>query len=192
MIDALDLLAPVFKGETSKRGEPDEERTHLDSVPASSFMRKNFPTAEAGTPLGKVIDSILRTRSAVVVEKEGKLAGIVSPGDVLKLLGKEVKGAYVTVSGIEDEDDALKDVVYGEIEKSLKKINRIYPVNYLVVHVDRYGTGKRVKYLIKTRLATGRGFFFAQSHEWDVTKAVKVVLASLEEEVIKRKEKFGF
>jgi len=192
MIDALDLLGPVFKGETSKRGEPDEERTHLDSVPASSFMRKDFPVAEAGTPLGKVIDSIVRTGSAVVVEKEGKPAGIVTPGDVLKLLGKEVKGAYVTLSGIEDADEFVKDVVYGEIETSLKKINRIYPVNYLVVHVDKYGTGKRVKYLIKTRLATGKGFFFAQSHEWDVTKAIKVVLASLEEEVIKRKEKFGF
>jgi len=192
MIDAVDLLGPIVKGETNKRGEPDEERTHMDSVPASTFMRKNFPVAEANTPLGKVVDSILRTQSAVVVERDGKLLGIVTPGDVLKLLGKEVKGAYVTVSGMEDEDDMVKDVIYGEIEACLKKINRIYPVNYLVVHADRYGTGKKTKHLIKVRLATDRGFFFAQDHDWDLTKAMKGVLANLEKEVIKRKEKFGF
>ncbi|MCJ7816794.1 MAG: CBS domain-containing protein [Candidatus Aenigmarchaeota archaeon] len=192
MIDTLDLLSPIVKGEISKRGEPDEERTHLDSVPASSFMRRNFPTAEAVTPLGKVVDSIVRTQSAVVVERNGKLMGIIAPGDVLKLLGKEVKGAYVTISGIEDEDDLVKSVVYDEIEASLKKINKIYPVNYLVVHADRYGIGKKTKHLIKTRLATGKGFFFAQDHDWDLTKAIKGVLANLEKEVIKRKEKFGF
>ncbi len=192
MIDALDLLTPIVKGEITKRGEPDEERTHMDSVPASSFMRRNFPTAEANTPLGKVVDLIVGSQSAVVVERDGKLLGIVTPGDVLKLLGKEVKGAYVTISGIEDEDDFVKDVVYDEIEASLKKINKIYPVNYLVVHADKYGTGKKTKHLIKIRLATDRGFFFAQDHDWDLTKAIKGVLANLEKEVIKRKEKFGF
>jgi predicted transcriptional regulator/ribosome-associated translation inhibitor RaiA len=192
MIDTLDLLGPVVKGETSKRGEPDEERTHLDDAPASSFMRRNFPTAEAGTPLGKVVDLIVGSQSAVVVERDEKLIGIVTPGDVLKLLGKEVKGAYVTISGMEDEDEIVKSVVYDEIESSLKKINKIYPVNYLVVHADKYGTGKKTKHLIKTRLATDTGFFFAQEHDWDLTKAVKGVLANLEKEVIKRKEKFGF
>jgi predicted transcriptional regulator/ribosome-associated translation inhibitor RaiA len=192
MIDAVDLLGSIVKGETDKRGEPDEERTHMDSVPASTFMRKNFPVAEASMPLGKVVDSILRTQSAVVVERDGKLLGIVTPGDVLKLLGKEVKGAYVTVSGMEDEDDMVKNVVYGEIEACLKKINRIYPVNYLVVHAEKYGIGKKTKHLIKVRLATDRGFFFAQDHDWDLTKAMKGVLANLEKEVIKRKERFGF
>lgn len=137
IIDTLDLLCMVVGRETDKRGEPDEERTHMDSAPASSFMRKSFPTVEEDTPLGKVVDLIVGTGSAVIVEKEGKLAGIVAPGDVLKLLGNEVKGAYVTVSGIEEEDDTSKDIVYREIESSLKKVNRIYPVNYLVVHVDR-------------------------------------------------------
>ncbi|MCX6814136.1 MAG: CBS domain-containing protein [Candidatus Aenigmarchaeota archaeon] len=192
MIDTLDLLSPVVKGEITKRGEPDEERTHLDSVPASSFMRKNFPTAEAGAPLAKVVDLILKDQSAVIVESDGKLLGIVTPGDVLKLLGKEVKGAYVTISGMEDEDDFIKSVIYEEIEASLKKINKIYPVNYLVVHADKYGIGKRTKHSIKIRLATAKGFFFAHDHDWDMTKAMKGLLEKLEKEVIKRKEKFGF
>lgn len=193
MIDALDLLQPIVKGETSKRGEPGEERTHMDNVPASSFMRRSFPTAEPGTPLGRVVDSIVRTGSAVIVESEGRLVGIVTPGDVLKLLGKEVKGAYVTISGMRDEDDFAKDVMYREIETSLKKMNRIYPVNYFVAHIDRHhSTGNRTKYSVRARLATGRGFFFAQNHGWDMTKAMKGVLASLEKEVIKRKEKSGF
>jgi CBS domain-containing protein/ribosome-associated translation inhibitor RaiA len=192
IVDALDLLSPIVKGETTKRGEPDEERTHMDEVPASSFMRKDFPKAEPETPLTVVVDSIVRNHSAVIVEREGRLLGMVTPGDVLKLLGKEVKGAYVTVSGIEDEDDYIKSVIYQEIEATLKKINKIYPVNYLVVHADRYGTGKRTKHLIKARLATEKGFFFGRDHAWDLAQAVKGVLANLEKEVIKRKEKIGF
>lgn len=192
MIDALDFLGLIVKGEVTKRGEPDEERTHMDSVPASTFMRKNFPTAEPGTPLPAIVDLIVRSQSAVIVEREGKLLGMVTPGDVLKLLGKEMKGAYVTISGVEDEDDFIKTVIYQEIETALKKINKIYPVNYLVVHADKYGTGKRTKHLIKARLATEKGFFFAQDHAWDLAQAVKGVLAHLEKEVIKRKERLGF
>jgi predicted transcriptional regulator/ribosome-associated translation inhibitor RaiA len=193
MVDALDLLGVVVSGETTKRSVPDEESIHIYDTPASSFMRKNFPTAEEATPLGKVVDSIVRTGSAVIVEKDGRLMGIVTPGDVLKLLGREVKGAYVTVSGMEDEDNFTKDIIYKEIETSLKKINRIYSVNYFVAHVDRHHpAGSRTKYLLKARLATGKGFFFAQGRGWDITKALKAALASLKKEVIKRKEKSGF
>jgi len=192
MIDALDLLSPIVKGEVDKRGEPSEERTHMDSVPADSFMRTDFPVAEPATPLSVVVDSILRSQSAVIVQREGHLLGMVTPSDVLKLLGKEVKGAYVTISGIEEEDDFIKSVVYQEIESTLKKINKIYPVNYLVVHADKYGTGKRVKHSIKARLATEKGFFFTHGRAWDLAQAVKAALANLEKEVIKRKEKVGF
>jgi ribosome-associated translation inhibitor RaiA len=116
---------------------------------------------------------------------------MIAPGDVLKLLGKEVKGAYVTISGIEDEDDFIKSVIYQEIESTLKKINKFYPVNYLVVHADKYGTGKRTKHSIKARLATEKGFFFTHGRAWDLAQAVKAALANLEKETIKRKEKFG-
>jgi predicted transcriptional regulator/ribosome-associated translation inhibitor RaiA len=192
MIDALDLLGPIVKGEVTKRGEPGEERTHMDGVPAAAFMRKDFPTAEPETPLPAIVDLIVRSQSAVIVEREGRLLGMVTPGDVLKLLGKEVKGAYVTISGVEDEDDFIKSVIYQEIEATLKKINKICPVNYLVVHADKYGTGKTTKHSIKVRLATEKGFFFAQDHAWDLAQAVKGVLAHLEKEVIKRKERLGF
>lgn len=193
MVDALDLLSPIVKGEVTKRGEPSEERTHMDGVPASAFMRRNFPTAEAETPLASIIDLIVKNESAVVVERDGKLLGMVTPGDVLKLLGKQVKGAYVTISGVQEEDDFTKSLLYKEIEATLRKINKIYPVNYFVAHLDKYNeSGKRVKYSIKARLATGKGFFFAHDHDWDITKAMKGVLAHLEEEVIKRKEKAGF
>lgn len=190
MIDTLDLLSPIVKGEVTKRGEPDEERTHLDNVPASSFMRKNFPKAEPSMPLSDVIDLIVKNQSAVIVERDESLVGLVTPGDVLKFLGKEVKGAYVTVSGLREEDDFIKSVIYEEIENSLRKINKFYPVNYLVAHMDKYHTtGKKPKYSFKVRLATERGFFFAHDYSWDITKAMRGVLAKLEKEIIKKKER---
>jgi len=192
MIDALDMLGPVVRGETTKRGEPDEEKTHLDASPASNLMRKGFPVAEPSTPLADVIGMIVKAQSAAIVEKDGKLAGIVTPGDVLKLLGKEVKGAYVAISGIEDEDEFSKSAVYSEIEFSLKKINKIYPVNYFVAHLDKYGTGKRTKFSFRARLATGKGFFFAHHHDWDIRIAIKGVLDKLEKEVSRKKEKAIF
>jgi len=189
MVDTLDLLSPLIKGELDKRGEPSEERTHMDGLPASSFMRTNIPRTESSTPLQKVVDSIIQTQSAVVVESDGKLVGIVTPGDVLKLLGKEVRGAYVTISGIKEEDDFVKSMLYKEIEATLRKINKIYAVNYFVAHVDEYKTTGKIKYSIKTRLATERGFFFAHDHDWNITKAMKGVLDKLEKEVVKKKEK---
>ena len=193
MIDTLDMLKPIVRGEVSKRGEPDEERTHLEASPASNLMRKGFPTAEPTAPLASVIDMIVESRSAAIIERDGKLAGIVTPGDILKLFGKEVKGAYVAISGIEDEDDFAKNAVYAEIEFTLKKINRIYPVNYFVAHLDKYNTsGKRAKYSFRGRLATGKGFFFAQHHDWDIRIAIKGLLDRLEKEVSRKKERLVF
>jgi CBS domain-containing protein len=194
VINILDLLGPVYSAELDKRDNMPEDTKRLNGVLAASFMRKDFPTAEPDMPLSQVIDLMLQKRSAVIVEKGGRLAGMVTSGDLLKLLGREVKGAYVSISGFREEDDFLKDFIYEEIGNLLRKVNKIYPVNYLNAHLEKHfsdAEGKRIKYSFRVRLATGGGFFFAHDYAWDLTKAMKGALEKLDKEIIKRKERLA-
>jgi CBS domain-containing protein len=194
LVNVVDLLAPIVKGDSEKRSEPFEDNVRIDEIPASSFMRKDVPRVKASAPVTEIIDLIVKSRSAVIVEDDvGVLAGIVTPGDILKLMGRELTGTYVTISGMRDEDEFIKNVIYDNIEEVLKKIDKFSPVNYFVAHMEKYHgeDGGRAKYSFRAKLATSGGFFFAKDHDWDATKAMKGVLEKLEKEVVKRKERFG-
>ena len=126
----------------------------------------------------------------MIIEKGGKVAGIVTPKLILKLLGQEVQGIYVRVSGLQKEDTFIKGVVDEEIRNEIQKLARFFPIDHMVMHVDRYHkTGKRVKYSVRASLITERGIFFAKDHGWDITKAVRGILHKLEREIIKKNEK---
>ena len=62
-------------------------------------------------------------------------------------------------------------------------------MNYFVAHLSKHTSGKRTKYSFHARLATGKGFFFAQAHGWDILKAMKDVLSKMEKEIMRKKER---
>jgi ribosome-associated translation inhibitor RaiA len=154
-------------------------------------MNRDFPKAKPDTPVRRLIEAMAEKKTPyVIVEEDGKLAGIVTPVQILKLVTKSVSGVYVGISGIQEEDDFIKSVVDEEIRNETRKLGRIFPINQVLMHVDRYHkAGKRVKYSIKAKIITGGGMFFAHDHAWDITKAAKGILQKLEREMIKKKEK---
>ena len=190
IVGVLDLLSPLVMGEVGRRGGMFFDRNDFEGVNISSFMRKDVPRVQPETPLGKVIDMMVESRSAVVVEKGGKLAGVVTPTDILKLMGTERKGVYVNITGIREEDDFLKSVIDEEISNSMSKLAKILPLEWLAVHVERYfEQGRRKKYSVRCRLITGKGVFVSGGHAWDLTKAFRQALSRIEREVISRKER---
>ena len=154
------------------------------------FMEKNMPILTKDADIKSVIDAIARRGTSAIIEHNSQPEGIITPKDILKLTGKPMRGFYVSITGIKKEDDFIRNVIYDEIASEMRKLNKITPIINLALHVDRYHEeGKRVKYSIRARLFTRKGSFFAQSHEWDITKAMRELLARFETEIIRKKER---
>jgi len=191
LVDTLGLLGAIITRRRSNRGELSGEGIKLDEINIKSIMNKNPPKTDPDQSLNRVINMMIKqnTPTAMVIEGE-EVKGIIAPRDILKLIGMEDKGVYVTISGLQDEDNFIKTVVDEEVTNEVRKLGKFIPIDSLILHVEKYHErGKRVKYSIKGRLITRRGIFFAGDFAWDVTKAVRGVLQKLEREVIKKKER---
>jgi CBS domain-containing protein len=189
VIEAVDLLkVTVHSMEKAGRGEVAGEKKSVKDVLAGSVMQTDFPKALPDASLQKVVDSLVSGKVPVaVVTENGKLIGMITPRDVLKLFGKRTEGVYVTINGIKEEDGFIKSVIDEEITNKLRKINKMVPLQYFVINVKKYEeNGKRAKYSLKSRLMTNRGPFFAHDFGWDLTKAARGMLRNLEREVVKK------
>jgi len=192
LLDEIDMLK-LSLSPAERQTVIDKERPHLF---VSSFMNKNIVSLSPDTPVKEAAEIMANEdRTTVTVESNETLSGIITRKDVLKTLERtRPEGVYVSVMGIKDEDVFLKSLVDKEIERFVQKAGRMIPsIDHVVVHIDRYKeAGTRSKYSVKARVITGKGIFFADSDEWDLTKAVGEVLDTLEREIVKRKEKSGW
>jgi len=196
LIETLDLLRADTRRNRSKLGEGAGEKIHLRGVLINSIMKKNIPAASPNTKIPELINIMLeKNASTVAIEDKGKLSGIITPKLILELVTKEhfrknIEGVYVRISGLQEEDTFIKSVVDEEIRNEIRKLGKVIPIDYMVLHVKKHKkTGDRQKYSVKGRLITERGYFFASDYGWDITKVIREILHKFEKEIIKKKEK---
>jgi CBS domain-containing protein len=191
LVDTIGLLNADIKRRRARKGERAGEKIKLGDIFAESFMEKNVMKIGPEAPLREAINKMAEHKShTVLIEKDGKLAGLITPKLLLRLMAEKAARANVRISGLQKEDPFLKDIVKKDVQKLTDKLEKMMRIDSLVVDIDRHHEeGKRVKYSIRVRTMTGEGFFFAKSHAWDLTKAVKEALERLEREVLHKKEK---
>lgn len=192
IVDSLDVLRAIVNRQRPKRGELVGERIPMKNILASSpvFVKVNVPMVEEKTPLSDVVKKMISLNSPTVIVQDTKLRGIITPTSILKLSSRQVAGVYVNISGQQKEDPFIKSVVDDQIKNEVQKLAKIFPIEYIALHISRYNeAGKRVKYSVKGRLITEKGLFFAQDYAWDLTKAMRGVLEKFEREALKKREK---
>ena len=200
-VDTSSLLKAETDRKRTKFGEKSGEHIRLREVKITSLMSKNFPRTNQNTSTESLIKLMVnKNRPFVFIEDKNKLRGIVTVGDIIRLLGEKKpeakeqrfgrKGLYLALSGIHDEDPFIKNVLEEEISNELRKLSRIIPIESVVINVSRHHkTGKRTKYSVKAKILTQRGDFFADDFSWDLTKAMRGILKKFEKEIIRKKEK---
>ena len=185
LVNTLDLLKASFSEDSRQEVASGKK----ENIEVSSFMRKNIPRVSPDMPLAKAIELMVSNKSSAIVEKDGKLAGLITPNDILKVLGEMAEGYYLTIRGMEDEA-MKKDAMEEGITDAMKKISKIDRINYIIFNVSKYKkSGKNIKYSIRTKLVTQKGVIFAKGSGWDIIKETNSILGILEREIIKKKEK---
>jgi CBS domain-containing protein/ribosome-associated translation inhibitor RaiA len=142
---------------------------------------------------GKVAQMMIDQKlSTVFVTEDGRLVGVVSQADLMEqiLSLKPSEGVYVQITGLNEEDPDVYDVLYDLIGKSMKRIDKIQPPRVFTIHVSVYHSeGMRSKFSLICRLTTTRKMYYARATDWDLYKTMDLVLDSLEKNVKREHEK---
>ncbi|UCC91736.1 MAG: CBS domain-containing protein [Candidatus Aenigmatarchaeota archaeon] len=191
LVDSLSLAGVTIDESRAKRGERFGDKTKLMDIGINRFLRTDVMKVNPETDLKRIARMFSEGRiCAVIVEKNGRFAGMVTVKDLFKLIGKSLETVYVRVTGLEGEDDFIKMKIDEMAENTIKKLLKLVTLTYVAIHVETHKTGgRRRKYSVKGRFVTEKGSFYASDHEWDPTKAMKLFLGKIEREVHKHIEK---
>ena len=187
IITIFDLLKAVKPKERMNFWSMAAEKMTVMGTPVSVVSNYSPTTVERGTSLSKVVELLKKyeTDGVTVVENQVPI-GIVTEKDLLEfyISTLEKKGIYYQMVGLADEDDFIVDTADRMIGDTLKKLSKMYDIQFFFMHVKRYDKKGRVKYSIRARLMTGKGMFISKSYAWDLRSAVDEALDRLERTVI--------
>lgn len=172
---------------TPRTSKPDNElmgdRTPAD-ITVGSIMSTPAVSVSPQDTVGKVAAIMVDKRLATVfVKEEERLVGVVSHADLMELVLslKKKEGVYVQITGLSEDDPDVYDVLYSQIEKSMKRIDKIQFPRVFTVHVQTYHhEGMRSKYSIHARLTTDKSLLYASHTDWDLYKTMDGLLDQLE------------
>lgn len=162
-------------------------------ITVGSVMTRPAISVSPGDTAGKVAEIMSSKGLATVfVTEENRLVGVVSQADLMEqiLSLKPTEGVYVQITGLNEEDPEVYDVLYDIIGKSMKRIDKIQPPRVFTVHVSVYHSeGMRSKYSLVSRLTTTKKMYYARATEWDLYKTMDTMLDSMEKNVKREHEK---
>ncbi|MEM4232636.1 MAG: CBS domain-containing protein [Thermoplasmata archaeon] len=188
VIDVIWSPKAVAKPPNEIRGE----REPAD-VTVGSVMTRPAIAVSPDDTAGKVATLMMEHGlSTVFVQEDGKLVGVVSQADLMEqiLSLKPTKGVYVQITGLNEEDPEVYDVLYDLIGKSMKRIDKIQTPRVFTIHVTTYHTeGMRSKYSLSGRLTTDKKMYFARSTDWDLYRTMDMMLDSLERSIKREHER---
>ena len=188
VMDVLWSSKAASKPPNEIRGGREQAEVIVGSVmsrPATAVS----PAETAGNVANLMIEKGLAT---VFVHEDQKLVGVVSQADLMEQIIslKPTEGVYVQITGLNEEDPDVYDVLYDLIGKSMKRIDKIQPPRVFTVHVTTYHhEGMRSKHSLTGRLTTTRKMYYAHAADWDLYKTMDLMLDSLEKNVKREHEK---
>jgi CBS domain-containing protein/ribosome-associated translation inhibitor RaiA len=162
-------------------------------IAVGSVMTRPAISVSPGDTAGKVAEIMFSKGLATVfVTEENRLVGVVSQADLMEqiLSLKPTEGVYVQITGLNEEDPEIYDVLYDIIGKSMKRIDKIQPPRVFTVHVSVYHSeGMRSKFSLVSRLTTTKKMYYARATDWDLYKTMDTMLDSMEKNVKREHEK---
>jgi predicted transcriptional regulator len=180
-----------------KSSKPYSEVIGSDKEPpdiaVGSIMSRPAIAVSPDDTIGKVASLMVEKGLATIFVHEGeKLVGVVSQADLMEqvISLKKREGVYVQITGFVEEDPDVYSVLYDQIEKSMKRIDKIQFPRVFTVHIQTYHhEGMRSKFSIHARLTTDRSMYYASQTDWDIYRTMDALLDQLEKTVKREHEK---
>lgn len=193
IVGALELIALLepgkerFGARTARgRDRGYKEPLNLNQTPLATFMREPVilsPDASLNAVLEK-----LRTGEEVLVQNSS--LHIVTPKDVLRLVVKPKKLAYLQITGL--DDDALAAAkIHQAASATLRRISSVTEAQpmKIVVETTRHSEKGKTQYFVHVQLPTQIGTFVStKSKGWNLATVAQQSMNNLEREFWKKYE----
>ncbi|UCE80907.1 MAG: CBS domain-containing protein [Methanobacteriota archaeon] len=193
VIGMTEVMDVVWSPRASKppnevRGDREPADVRVDSV-----MNRNPVRVSSDDTLDKATSLMMSMNlSTVFVTDDGRLVGVVSQADIMEqvISLRPQEGVYVQITGLDAEDPEVYEVMYDQIGKSMKRIDKIQSPKVFSVHVTAYHQhGLKNKYSLGARLTTDKGMYYSKGSDWHLYRSLDSVLDLLEKSVRKNHEK---
>lgn len=182
MLLISDLASLVVNGRSRETVGEIAGRANPVEITVGSIARKDFPSLSREDSMEKVFRMMSsEDTGSIPVLENGMPVGVITKYDIAQLVASlQIReSVYVQITGVSDSE--ILDTMYGEIGKSMKRIENISRPVSLYIHVHEYGSefGK-IKYSLSGKLQTADRLFVAKSFEWDPMRTVQDLLSKLE------------
>ena len=180
---------------TKKKKETRGDKAGKSQTPevfVSSLMRNPITVPQETTVTQAVKVMYDRNIPSVLITEKGKLHGVLTEEDLLELVVsmKDREGVFVQISGLEHVDGEVYDIIYEMVEKSMKKIAKLWSPQTLLLHFTEHNAdGGEHKYSVHLRLNTKKTVFYARSADWNLYSTVDDALDELERMSRREREK---
>ncbi|MEM5783133.1 MAG: CBS domain-containing protein [Candidatus Aenigmatarchaeota archaeon] len=195
IVTSFDFLKSLKSHEKMSFWEMAAEMERLMSIPVSTIMNTNPLIVDENISVSEAISEMFNKNvSYVILEKDKKISGIVTMKDIFELYISqfEKKGVYLQITGLGEEDEFIRSTIDRMLEDTVAKLNKIFEIQYVHMHVKKYGEieplPKRIKYSIRLKVKTKVGMFSAHDIGWDIRDAVGAVLDKIEKIIIEYKK----
>ncbi|MCL4341645.1 MAG: CBS domain-containing protein [Candidatus Thermoplasmatota archaeon] len=175
----------LLRGENAERdGNLSGETRKVD--PVCSSIMGNPISIKPDITLGEAAREILKhgLHTIPVTNNDNILSGVLGVMDILHMIrstGRQ-KGILIQVSGLNEYDDDLYDIIFFEGEKFISRISRMSGINSgsFNVHVAKYHSTGRIKYSVRTRLYGGHTNMAVDDFDWNFGKCMSKIFETYE------------
>lgn len=164
------------------------ERSKQESAPITSFMNTHVLTVGESASVSDTLSIMLSNKiGSVVVEKNKWPVGIVSIKDILEFaIPKEDEN--IIISGLDVKNKGLADDIKRECDARIKKISKLFTVDYVAVHVKQSDTQLSVRLRISLAGKVMHVHKMKPSKQWDLMQAVISSLDQAEKMIMETKK----
>ncbi|MCD6092508.1 MAG: CBS domain-containing protein [Candidatus Aenigmarchaeota archaeon] len=188
VVDTLDLIK-VMK---PKQRIGTAKQTAIEKIRVSEISVKTVmhdPQTVSKDAKADEIKNLLKKGEEIIIIKDKKPVGIITPKDVIELLIPKEKSIVQTIN-FRKSDKETKKEISSVIEKFIKKQKKFsYKINHFFLYMDEYKRGGRIKYSLRARCMTSIGLFISKSSDWNLLTCVQDVIEKLEREIMKKRGK---
>ena len=163
-------------------------------VKAGSLMSPPY-SVKSSASLDEAARTLVEQHAHVipVVDDAERVTGILDVFDVINAIesSRRKGGVFIQVSGLEEYDDDLYDIIYFEAGKFLSRIAKLSEMRNgaFNVHVTKYRSEGRTKFSVRTKLFGGGLSMSVSDHDWNFGKCVSRIFETYENRLKRWRER---
>ncbi len=163
-----------------------KEPINIGQTPVKAIMREP-KVVDAGTKITEILSALKESEEVLV---QNGFLGIITPKDLLRLIVKPKKLAYLQITGLEDEPSLDVYKIHQAASETIRRISHVTQIQPMKITIERTQHGGKIQYSVHVQLPTQLGTFVStHAKGWELVTVAQTAMNNLEREFWKKHDK---